>query len=55
MTGLSSSYGIIIDCEINLPVYGKNIVDGLNAINKRYLKEQIELIGKIASNVTSDI
>ena len=31
MTVLSSSYGIIIDRAINAPVYGNNVVDGLNA------------------------
>ena len=38
MTMLSSSYGIIIDCSINAPCHGNNVVDGLNATDKGYLK-----------------
>ena len=55
MTMLSSSYGIIIDCANNAPFHRKDVVDGLNATYKRYLKEQIEMIGKLASNNTSNI
>ena len=32
-----------------------NVVDGLYATTKRYLKEQMELIGKLSSNHTSKI
>ena len=38
MTVLSSSYGIIMDREINAPGHGKNVVNGLNATDKLYLK-----------------
>ena len=38
MTVLSSSYGIIMNCAINSPGHGKNIVDGLNSTDKRYLR-----------------
>ena len=31
MAMLSSSYGITMDCAINTPVHGNNVVDGLNA------------------------
>ena len=41
MTGLSSSYGIIMDSVINAPGYLNNVGDGLNTINKLYLKETI--------------
>ena len=34
----------------NVPGYVKNVVDGLNATNKRYLKEKMELIGKLANS-----
>ena len=44
---LSSSYGIIMDCTINLPGHGNNVVDVINATDKYYLKEQMELIGKL--------
>ena len=44
-----------MDRAINSSDHGNNIVDGLNATYKRYLKEQMELIGKLASNDTSKI
>ena len=52
---LSSSYGIIMDCAINAPDHGNNVVYGINATDKRYLKEKMELIDKLASNYTSEI
>ena len=52
---LSSSYGIIMDCEINETGYGNNVVDGLNATNKRCFREQMELIGTLESNDTPKI
>ena len=55
ITVISSSYGIIMYCAINAPGHGKNVADGLNAIEKRYLKEQMEPIVKLASNDTSNI
>ena len=39
LTILSSySYGIIMHCAINSPGNGKNVVDGINATYKVYLK-----------------
>ena len=55
MIVLSSSYGIIMDISINAPGHGKNVVDRLNATDKRYLKEKMELMGKLASNDTKNI
>ena len=55
MTVLSSSYGIIMDCEINEPVHGKSVVDGLNETDKCYFKDQMEPIVRLASNDTSKI
>ena len=55
MTMLSSSYGIITDHAINAPGHGNNVVDGLNATEKRYLKGEMELIGKLASKDTTNI
>ena len=52
MNVLSSSYGIIIDCAINVSGHGKNVVDGMNSTHKRYLKEQIEIIGILEINDT---
>ena len=44
MTFLSSSYVIIMDCAINAPYHGNNVVDGLNATAKRYLKGKCNLL-----------
>ena len=52
---LSSSYGIIMDCEINAPGHGNNVVDGPNATDKRCLKGEMEIIGKLAGNDTKII
>ena len=52
---LSSSYGIIIYCAINAPGHGNNVVDGLNATGKRYLNGELEIIGKLGSNDTTNI
>ena len=46
---------MIMNFAINSPDHGNNVVDGLNAADKRYLKEQIELIGKLSSRYTSNI
>ena len=55
MTVLSSSYGIIMDRAMNAPGHGKNVVDGLNATEKHYLKGGKELMVKLASNNTTNI
>ena len=55
ITVLSYSYGIIMDSEINAQGHGKNVFDGLNTTEKRYLKGKKELIGKLASNYTKNI
>ena len=55
MNVLSSSYGIIMDRAINATGHGKNVVDGLNAMYRYYLKGKIELIGKLGSNDTTKI
>ena len=41
--------------SINAPVHVNNVVGGLNAIYKRYLKEQMEPIGKLSISNTSSI
>ena len=38
ITMLSSSYGIILDRAIIAPGHRKNVVDGFNEMDKRYLK-----------------
>ena len=55
MTLLSSSYGITIYCAINELGCGKNVVYGLNATEKKYLKGKMLLIGRLSSNNTSKI
>ena len=44
-----------MDRVINAPDHVNNVVHGLNATGKRYLREQMELICKLASNDTSKI
>ena len=41
ITLLSSPYDIIFYSALNAPVHGNNFVDGINATNRNYLKEQI--------------
>ena len=36
--------------ENHTPGNGNNFVDNINATNKRYLKKQMELLGKLARN-----
>ena len=55
MTVLWFSYGIIMDRSINAPDHGNNYFFGFNATDKYYLKEQMELIGKLVINDTSRI
>ena len=44
MTVLSSSYGIIKDSVINVTGHGNNVVDGINATEKRNLKGKCYLL-----------
>ena len=55
MTLLSLLYGIIIYLAMNAPSHEKNVVYGINTTDKRYMKAQMELIGKLESNDTSKI
>ena len=54
-TVLSSSYVIITDRAIYAPGHGNNVVDGHNAMEKRYLKGKMELIIMLGSNDTTNI
>ena len=36
---LSMKYNIVIDRAVGAPGHGKDVVDGLNAVDKRYLKQ----------------
>ena len=42
-------------CTINIPVHVNNVVNGINATDKRHLKLEMEIVGKLASNDTSKI
>ena len=55
MTVLSSSYGIIMDLTINALGHGNNSVYELNATEKPYLKGEMEIVGKLASNDATNI
>ena len=41
---MSQTYSIIIDRGISAPGHGKEVVDGLNAVDKRYI---YQLISKV--------
>ena len=55
MAVLSSSYGIILDREINVTGHGKSVVDGLNATENLSLRGEMEFIGILGSNNTSKV
>ena len=44
-----------MDFAINVPGCVSNVVDGLNAAEKRYLKGEMETLGKLSSNNASKI
>ena len=41
-----------MDCAINSPGHVNIVLGRLNETDKRYLKEQMELLGKLRSNDT---
>ena len=41
MSVMSQCYSIIIDQGICAPRYGKEVVDGINAVDKRYIYQLI--------------
>ena len=50
MSVISQTYSIIIDCGIIAPVNGGEVVDGLNAVDKRYiyqLMSKVQLPGSV--------
>ena len=47
---MSQTYSIIIDCGISAPGHGKEVVDGINAVDKRYiyqLMSKVQLPGSV--------
>ena len=55
MTVLSPLYGILMDFVDNTTGNGKNVVGSINDTKTFYLKKQMKLLGKLASNNTSKI
>ena len=50
MSVMSQFYSIIIDCGISVPEHGKEVVDALNAVDKRYiyqLMSKVQLPGSV--------
>ena len=44
MSVMSQTYSVIIDCGISAHGHGKEVVDGINAVDKRYI---YQLISKV--------
>ena len=50
MSVMSKTYPIIIDRGISAPGHGKEVVDGLNAVDKRYIYQlisKVQLLGSV--------
>ena len=50
MSVISQTYSIIIDCVISAHGHGKEVVDGINAVDKRYiyqLMSKVQLPGSV--------
>ena len=50
MSVISKCYSIIVDQVISAPGHGKEVVDGLNAVDKRYiyqLMSKVQLTGSV--------
>jgi hypothetical protein len=47
---LMMKHNIVIDQAISAPRHGKDVVDGINAVNKRYLAAKMCLIGTPKAN-----
>ena len=44
-----------MNLSTSAPRHGNNVVDGLNALDKRYFEGEMKLMGKLASNYTTNI
>ena len=42
---LAVAYGLVIDRAVGAPGHGKDLVDGLNAVDKRFLQEMMKRLG----------
>ena len=52
MSVISQTYSIIIDWGIIAPGHGKEVVDGLNAVDKRYIAERV--LASFANQIQSE-
>ena len=50
MSVMSQCYSIIIDCWISAPGHGKEVVDGLNNVDKRYIYQLMYSVQLPGSN-----
>ena len=55
LTVVSASYNIVIDRMVNAPAHGKGVVDALNAVTKRYLRECMRRICKVDTGNENDV
>ena len=51
---LASAYGIVIDRAIGAPGHGKDLIDGMNAVDKRFLQEAMRRLAKAAGDEESN-
>ena len=51
---LALQFDVVIDCAIGAPGHGKDVVDGLNAADKRYLRKAILRADHPEANSTSN-
>ena len=47
LTVMACSFNVVIDRMVNAPAHGKGVVDALNAVTKRYLRECMRRICKV--------
>ena len=48
---MSQCYSVIIDRGISEPGHGKEVVDGINAIEKRYIYQLMSNVQLLVSNI----
>ena len=51
MSFMSQCYSIIIDRGISAPGHGKEVVDGINAVDKRYIYQLMSNVQLPGSNI----
>ena len=51
MSVMSQCYSIVIDRGISAPGYGKEVVDGINSVDKRYIYKLMSTVQLPASNI----